>query len=171
MVDGLDGLRLDAFVCGDPEKALRRYEQAVRVRPEDFQAPLLMAQIYADLGRENEAELARRRGVQLAEEHLALNPDDSRALYMAANGLVGLGEREKGLEWARRAVAMAPDMLNTWAQIDQSTTPEGRQAVKIANKRNARDRAEVIFDVVTKDMQRPHITQQMPEAAVQKHEG
>jgi len=98
-----------AFVCGEPQKACRRYEQVMRVRPEDFQAPLLVAQIYSDLGREKEAELARRRGVQLAEEHLALNPDDSRALYMAANGLVGLGEREKGLEWARRAVTMEPE--------------------------------------------------------------
>jgi len=38
-----------------------------------------------------------------------LFPDDARALYMGANGLVALGEREKGLEWARRAKAIAPE--------------------------------------------------------------
>jgi adenylate cyclase len=47
--------------------------------------------------------------VALVEERLELYPDDARALYMAANGLVGLGEKEKGIEWARRARAIAPD--------------------------------------------------------------
>jgi tetratricopeptide (TPR) repeat protein len=47
--------------------------------------------------------------VTIAEEHLNLNPDDVRALYMGANGLVALGEHEKGLDWARRALALEPD--------------------------------------------------------------
>ena len=68
-----------------------------------------MAQIYADLGRP-----ARRRGgaparLEVAEEHLGRHPDDVRALYMGANGLVALGERERGLEWAQRALAIDPD--------------------------------------------------------------
>jgi len=99
----------DAFAQGKLEKAVRAYEEAMRVRPEDYQSPLLVAQSYADLGREAEAEAARRRGVCLAEEHLRLNPDDARALYMGANGLVALGERERGLEWADRALALDPD--------------------------------------------------------------
>ena len=45
----------------------------------------------------------------LVDERLELHPDDARALYMGANGLVALGEKEKGLEWARRARAIAPD--------------------------------------------------------------
>ena len=45
----------------------------------------------------------------LVEERLELYPDDARALYMGANGLVALGESAKGLEWARRARAIAPD--------------------------------------------------------------
>lgn len=44
-----------------------------------------------------------RRGVGLVAERIELHPDDARALYMGANGLGALGEREKGLEWARRA--------------------------------------------------------------------
>ena len=38
-----------------------------------------------------------------------MTPDDARALYMGANGLVALGEVEKGLEWATRSVGMGPD--------------------------------------------------------------
>jgi serine/threonine protein kinase len=99
----------DSFVQGRLEQAAAQYEAASRARPEDFQSPLLVAQLYADLGRPDAAEVSRRLGVAIAEEHLKLNPDDARALYMGANGLVALGENEKGLEWAGRAVAMEPD--------------------------------------------------------------
>ncbi len=96
------------FVRGRREEALRLFEQAGRVRPEDYQAPLLAAQIYDDLGRPEEARRSRRRGVELVTGRIELHPDDARVLYMGANGLVGLGEREKGLQWARRARDIAP---------------------------------------------------------------
>ena len=99
----------DAFAQGHLEEAVRHYQDASRARPDDYQAPLLMAQSCEDLGHRDEADGARRRGVALAEQHLSLNPDDVRALYMGANGLVALGDRDKGLEWARRARAMEPD--------------------------------------------------------------
>jgi non-specific serine/threonine protein kinase len=97
------------FGCGDLKRAARYYEQAMRVRPGDYQSPLLVAQSYDDLGRPEEARASRRRGVDLVAERIELHPDDARALYMGANGLVALGERERGLEWARRAKAIAPD--------------------------------------------------------------
>jgi TolB-like protein/Flp pilus assembly protein TadD len=99
----------DCFVQGKTEKAIRLYEQASRVRPDDYQSPLLVAQIYEDLGRADEARASRLRGVRAAEERLDLNPDDLRALYMGANGLVALGECELGLAWARRAYELEPD--------------------------------------------------------------
>jgi tetratricopeptide (TPR) repeat protein len=37
-----------------------------------------------------------------------MHPEDSRALYMAANGLVALGEDERGLDLARQALAIDP---------------------------------------------------------------
>ena len=99
----------DSFSQGKLEQAIQEYEEASRARPEDYQSPLLVAQIYDDLGRHEEAAASRRRGVTIAEEHLNLNPDDVRALYMGANGLVALGEHEKGLDWAKRALALEPD--------------------------------------------------------------
>lgn len=96
------------FTEGKLEKAARMYQQASLVRPEDYQAPLLVAQVYADLGKSEEAQEARCRGVAIAEEHLKLNPDDIRALYMGANGLVALGNRQKGLDWAGRAMRLEP---------------------------------------------------------------
>ena len=85
------------------------YEKSIEVNPQDYQAPLLVAQIYSDLGDETKAAASRRRGIQAVEERLKLHPDDSRALYMGANGLVALGEYEKGLEWANQALVIDPD--------------------------------------------------------------
>lgn len=98
-----------AFGQRKNERAIELYERAAEVRPDDYQAPLLVAQIYDDLGRHAEAAAARRRGIARAEARLELNPDDVRALYMAANGLVVLGEREQALAWAQRALRLEPD--------------------------------------------------------------
>lgn len=98
-----------AFASGDLPKARSLYEEAMRVRPGDFYAPLLVAQVYQELGRPEDARAARERGVALVEKHVDLHPDDARALYMGANGLVALGERDKGLEWARQARRIDPD--------------------------------------------------------------
>jgi adenylate cyclase len=68
-----------------------------------------VAQSYDALGRAEDARLSRLRGIEAAEQHLALHPDDARALYMAANGMVALGERQRGREWAQRALAAEPD--------------------------------------------------------------
>ncbi len=97
-----------AFVQGKLEKAVEMYEKAEGAHPQDYQSPLLVAQIYDDMGRTEEAQRSRRRGVQLVEARLKLNPDEARALYMGANGLVALGECAKGLEWARQAIELDP---------------------------------------------------------------
>jgi adenylate cyclase len=97
------------FIHGQSEKAIEQYDAAMRARPEDFQAPLLAAQSYDDVGRLAEAAEIRKRGVENAIRHLSMNPDDTRAMYMAANGMVALGDCEQGREYAQRALAMHPD--------------------------------------------------------------
>jgi tetratricopeptide (TPR) repeat protein len=97
------------FQEGKLEEAVKHYEEASRVRPEDYQALLLIQSPLNSLGRHEAAKAALRRGIQVAEKHLELNPDDCRALYLAAGGLVQLGERERALEWAKRAHAIDPE--------------------------------------------------------------
>jgi tetratricopeptide (TPR) repeat protein len=99
----------DCFAQGKLQQAAQLFEKACEVRPEDYQSPLLVAQIYTDLGRAADAEGARRRGVRIVEETIQANPSDVRALYMGANGLVALGEIEHGLEWAALALAIEPE--------------------------------------------------------------
>jgi len=97
------------FSRGQKAIAVRFYEEAMRVRPEDYQSPLLVAQSYDDLGNPEAARAARLRGIELAEQHVSLNPDDVRALYMAANGMAALGQNQRAREWAERALALRPD--------------------------------------------------------------
>ena len=94
------------FEQGKLEYSIQLYEKSIEVNPQDYQAPLLVAQIYSDLGDETKAAASRRRGIQAVEARLKMHPDDSRALYMGANGLVALGEYEQGLEWANQAIAI-----------------------------------------------------------------
>ena len=96
------------FAEGKLDKAARLFEQACEVRPEDYLAVNLLPQTYAGLGRKAEARAANQRCLKITERHIELNPDDVRALYYGAASLVQLGERERGLEWARRALVIDP---------------------------------------------------------------
>src|SRR5438445_1030973 len=97
------------FQEGKLEEAVQHYTDAARVRPEDYQALLLMQGPLTRLGRRADLQAALRQGLQVAEKHLELNPDDARALYLGAGALLLLGERERGLEWTKRARAIDPE--------------------------------------------------------------
>ncbi len=91
------------FQEGRLEDAVRHYQEASRVRPEDYQAVLLMQNPLHGLGRHEEALDALRRGVEVVEHHLELNPDDVRALSLGAAALVQLDQTARAMEWAHRA--------------------------------------------------------------------
>jgi serine/threonine protein kinase/Flp pilus assembly protein TadD len=97
------------FVQGKLQKAAQLFEQACLVNPEDYQAPLLLGNTYSGLKLVAQAKVAYGRGLEIAERHLELNPDDARAIYLGALGLVELGHQEKGLEWASRALSIDPE--------------------------------------------------------------
>jgi serine/threonine protein kinase/Flp pilus assembly protein TadD len=97
------------FQQGKLADAAELYEHACRVNPDDYQAPALLSSVYYGLGREADAEEAQQRGLQLAEKHCELHPDDPRALYLGAVVLARIGDRERSLDWARRALAIDPE--------------------------------------------------------------
>jgi serine/threonine protein kinase/Flp pilus assembly protein TadD len=97
------------FQQGKMEEAVKLFERACEAKPEDYQAPTLLGTTYRALGRKADAAAAFRRGVQLAEKHMELHPDDARALYLGANCWCQLGERERALDWSNRALAMDPE--------------------------------------------------------------
>ncbi len=101
------------FQIGELEPAAALFERASRVRPDDFQSPIFLRQIYNSLGRYDDALEEARRGVNRAERHLELYPDDTRALNLGLGGLALLGEREKVMQWAERTLALSGDISDT----------------------------------------------------------
>ena len=107
-----DAKYLYARMCvvqGRMEEAARHFEEALELRPEDYVIPLLIVMVYRSLGRLDEIEPTSRRGVAAAERFATANPNDPRPLYLGAGGLLLIGERERGLEWAARARAIGPE--------------------------------------------------------------
>jgi len=93
---------------GKMEEAVKHYTDASRVRPEDYQALILMKTPLDVLGRKEDAQESLRRGLQVVETHLEMNPDDARALTLGAGALAELGQPARAVEWARRALELDP---------------------------------------------------------------
>jgi TolB-like protein/Tfp pilus assembly protein PilF len=90
-------------------EAAQLFEQACRLRPDDYQAASHLGSIYAGLGRTADAQAAGRRCLDAVEKHLGLHPDDARAIYLGAVVWCQLGDADRAVEWANRALAMDPE--------------------------------------------------------------
>lgn len=88
---------------GQYEKAARLFVQASEMNPADYQSPSFLALAYTALGRKEDAVKARRRTIDLIEQHLDMNPDDTRALYIGAANLSSIGDSKRAMDWAERA--------------------------------------------------------------------
>jgi serine/threonine protein kinase/Flp pilus assembly protein TadD len=97
------------FQQGKLEEAAQLFEKACLANPEDYQAPVLLAQTYISLDRRLEGEGCLRRTLTLIERHLEFHPDDARALYLGSASLIQAGQRERAMEWTRRAQSVDPD--------------------------------------------------------------
>ena len=97
------------FSQGRHQEAAERYEEAARVSPDDYQALHFLSMTYTKLGRRAHAAAALRGSVENAKRHIAFNPDDVRALYLGAGGLVELGEMEVARDWVAKAVTLDPE--------------------------------------------------------------
>lgn len=97
------------FVQGKHEMACQLFEQAGKVKPDDYQAPLLAASSYRQLNLPEAVRETLRRGFDIVQKRLELNPDDVRAVYLGASALLELGKTEEAVEWTKRATAMEPN--------------------------------------------------------------
>ncbi len=97
------------FQEGKSEEAAQLFERACLANPEDYQAPILLAQTYVSLGRTLEADAGRQRSLRIIEKHLEFHPEDARALYLGSSALIQVGQRDRALEWTRRALAVDPE--------------------------------------------------------------
>ena len=94
----------------------RFFERVAQVKPDDYQALILLIQIYRSLGRDADAKSAAQRGVERAEKDLILHPDNPRSAYLGAAALVTLGDNDRAREWLSRAMAIDPHDI--WTQYN-----------------------------------------------------
>jgi len=97
------------FKAGDLKKALRLFQKAQSVRPEDYQSAALIGQVLRQLGRSDEARRADLLAIEAINRHLELNADEARAFNVGAIILARLGEVERAKQWNERAMSLAPN--------------------------------------------------------------
>ncbi len=96
------------WLAGHLPTAAHHLERSERLNPAYPALPSLLAKVYERLGRVEDATAARLRAVAVAEQALAVEPDNLRALYLGASALAGLGDHGRSIEWADRACALDP---------------------------------------------------------------
>ncbi len=93
---------------GELGRALKLFERASQVRPEDYQSVLLQSQLYHGLGDHKRVLETAKKGIERVRAVLELNPDDNRALNMGAFALLRLGEKKEAEEWMQASMDKAP---------------------------------------------------------------
>ena len=97
------------FSQGQFEKAAELFLKASEASPADYQALSLRGLCFRALNRKAEAHQVFQQTLRKIDNHLQLNPDDVRAVYMKAGSFISLGDRAQGIEWSDRALSMDPE--------------------------------------------------------------
>jgi TolB-like protein/Flp pilus assembly protein TadD len=99
----------NCFLQGRHEKAIELFKEAGRVNPADYQSPCYLAFVYKTIGRLDKMKPILHEALNKVEQQLALNPDDSRAIYLGAGVLIRLGEKQRAMEWVKQLAATERD--------------------------------------------------------------
>jgi adenylate cyclase len=133
------------------EDAIRYLESAAQASPLDFWALGMVISEYEGRGDQSGAASAARRALDRIEPIVTDQPDHGSALSFGIMALIELGERERALEWAERALLLDPDnnnlhynlacallkidaterALNLLARVFQQSQPEALQWMKV----------------------------------------
>jgi len=116
-----------SFARGDIERSAQLFDMAAKIRHEDFQSSMLLAQSLRMLGRNGEANEAAREGIRRAESALALNPLDGRALSLGSGALFHHGQRARAAEWSKRSLELYPDDAGTLVNAACLQAKSGRK--------------------------------------------
>ena len=94
---------------GKTKHAMDNFEKASEHDPDDFESPLLATTMHQAAGDDTGAQRTARIGVERAEKILQDYPDNQRAYYLGAGGLMVIGQYDRGKEWIERALELNPD--------------------------------------------------------------
>jgi serine/threonine protein kinase/Flp pilus assembly protein TadD len=101
------------FAQGLNAEAAVLFRKASELDPADYQSLNHLDMCLRSLGRLEEAHAVCRAAVARAERYVELHPQDARALYLGASAWLQLGERERAMAWAARALAIDPEENTT----------------------------------------------------------
>ena len=102
---------------GDKAAAIRHYERAFELGPDDYRYIVLALQEYQALGDSAGEQLCLQRAMTAIERHLELNPDDVRALGHGAGTLALLGRPAESQKAIDRALALRPEDYSNLATL------------------------------------------------------
>jgi adenylate cyclase len=101
------------FSQGKLERSAELFERTAEVKPDDYQSVCLLVQLYDSLKRPEDRKKAAYRGIERAEQELALHPENPRPAYLGAYALATVGETDRSREWLTRALSIDPDDVLT----------------------------------------------------------
>lgn len=104
-------------VRGDHARAVKHYEKALEIQPDDYRPVTLAIQEYQALGNREGEQSAIQRSWVAIERRLAIDPDDSAAYDHGSGVLALLGRREESIIFCKRAIALRPDDGSTHYNI------------------------------------------------------
>ena len=102
---------------GEKREAIRHYERAFELAPDDYRYVVYTLQEYQALGDTAGEQSALKRSWQAIDRHLKLNPDDVRALGHGAGVLALLGRSDDADRFVARALSLRPDDYGNLATL------------------------------------------------------
>ena len=106
-----------AFQHGAFEKSAQEYEAAHRLRPDDYLPLCLLEGTMLKLGDAERYRDVSLRASAAVERHLAIDPNDTRAMQLGTVQAARLGRHDRARELARRVLALRPDAYSTYYNV------------------------------------------------------
>jgi len=102
-----------AYMQGRFEDAAELFERSMQADPGDYRSPILLLNVYEQLGWDEKLSRMIHVATSLVEKHIEKHPDDARALALATGPMLRAGKRDKADLYAERARALDADNEST----------------------------------------------------------
>jgi adenylate cyclase len=100
------------FRDGRPGDSIPCFEKAASLMDHDWRSPMMLMTCYRAIGDKEGLIRAARTTLERTEKVIARDPTNSSAMAAGAGALANLGDKDRALEWIRRALLLDPDNLN-----------------------------------------------------------
>ena len=92
--------------------AIPYFEKAASLMDADWSSPMMLTTCYEAINDRAQLERVARMTMERTERALAKDPTNGTALAAGAYSLAMFGDKERAVEWMRRALVLDPDNLN-----------------------------------------------------------